>query len=204
MNTCLCQRNADGRCPTCTKHLRDQLATVVSILQTSLAEYEAILTNRIRDVVGHNPCVPCERELRDAIMAQFLRDFLPTMPPETRRPVADMFVRLIPLPHPLMDRALTDVLGMRAAPAFGVLKITRASSQAPTVEGTAIAPTWKLYRRMSQSVVKHLLLPDGWEEKMIRASQDVICKGCSLAYREHPEVFAPTFHMICDGTVVKL
>lgn len=38
----------------------------------------------------------------------------------------------------------------------------------------------------------------------VRASGDCVCADCGLAYREHVEHPMPTFHVLCDGSLVKL
>jgi hypothetical protein len=37
-----------------------------------------------------------------------------------------------------------------------------------------------------------------------RAGGDCLCPTCLLPYRDHPTHPDPTFHVVCDGSVVKL
>ncbi len=55
-------------------------------------------------------------------------------------------------------------------------------------------------RALSARLAK--LEPDGPEIR--RVSGDQPCSVCELPYREHPDhPFAPSFHVVCDGSVVK-
>lgn len=45
-------------------------------------------------------------------------------------------------------------------------------------------------------------LPESLRDSTIRVSGEAICSKCSLEYRKHPEVF-PTFHLGCDGVLLK-
>ena len=66
------------------------------------------------------------------------------------------------------------------------------------------------WRRMAQSVAmlpKTLFTMKVWGSgtEFLRASSECPCLICTLEYREHPGIpHFPTFHVICNGTRVKL
>ena len=62
----------------------------------------------------------------------------------------------------------------------------------------------KVIAAKSLSARLRKLEPDGPID-FRRAGGDVMCPGCNLTYSSHPGYpDFPTFHVLCDGSVVKL
>lgn len=60
---------------------------------------------------------------------------------------------------------------------------------------------YKIMRRAMGKFLK-LWIPRNILEDCIRVEGRALCPQCRLEYLEHPEI-DPTFHMRCDGVIVK-
>ena len=62
--------------------------------------------------------------------------------------------------------------------------------------------SWKI---IAGNLVKAIYAKFVTESREFRiASSDVVCPECRLRYGDHPQIpEMPTFHAVCDGTVVK-
>lgn len=54
----------------------------------------------------------------------------------------------------------------------------------------------------SLAVILRAWSPAGALWDCVRVGGDAICEKCHLEYRQHPEL-EPTFHLRCDGTILK-
>jgi hypothetical protein len=74
--------------------------------------------------------------------------------------------------------------------------------------GPSIHESCALKIRSYQVMTRHLAavlkkwIPMAALEECVRVSGEAVCSKCRLPFREHLEV-APTFHIGCDGTVLK-
>lgn len=64
---------------------------------------------------------------------------------------------------------------------------------------------WMGYRRMARRMAS-MIDSERYATPLAEFSRvdgGVLCSDCGIAFVEHPEVGWPTFHLLCDGTVVK-
>lgn len=61
------------------------------------------------------------------------------------------------------------------------------------------------YRAQARNMAKLIVIPKDNLYDAMRCDGAVECLDCRLPYRDHPEIEGfPTFHIRCDGKVLKL
>jgi hypothetical protein len=76
----------------------------------------------------------------------------------------------------------------------------------------ALPHLWLYYKRMAENLARVVQTGGSVEVARAihrgsaeRADGGCICSACGLEYIQHPQLLEmPTFHLLCDGKVVKL
>lgn len=106
--TCLCEKDADGRCPACIEKISSGIRELAEAWRLFEAAKDKITE---RGIFG-STCDECARSNMDSALAKLTRDILSSMPEEVRPDAFDALTAFFPkdIPTPLIDRVFADLV----------------------------------------------------------------------------------------------